>query len=465
MESFHSDRELLRSFMKTAQYMAGLTTHEDVWRHIGELIVKFYGAAAAGFAKRGAHGEIEFHHVISCRRDCDFISSKQMEETICEVFETGFLAWRPVKRCEAPCTVIFLPIAIGNEVSRVMFVGHVETESVSNDVLNVYLAIAGLAAATVTRLVSETELKEHRVHLEKLVSDRTRQLSLTLDRLELEIKEHLKTEEELRSIRAHLEELVQVRTAELEKANLELTIYSAKLERINEELREFAFVASHDLQEPLRKIQTFCDMARTRCIPDPDETRQDYLERILSSASRMRQLLRDLLQFSRVAIQAAPFKQVDLHEIALEAADIFEKEIMETHCVVRIENMPVIEADETQMLQLFQNLIGNALKYRGSESPFIRIRGNDDGRGFCDITVTDNGIGFDLQYERVIFKPFQRLHSHGAYEGTGMGLAICRKIVELHGGSIRAESEPGAGSTFFIRLPLAQAKSEQLIVK
>ena len=125
----------------------------------------------------------------------------------------------------------------------------------------------------------------------------------------------------------------------------------------------------------------------------------------------------------------------DLHEIVREAADIFERDILETGCLVRIENMPTIEADETQMLELFQNLIGNALKYRRSgESPLIRIRGKTDSQGFCEISVKDNGIGFEQQFDKLIFKPFQRLHSQGEYEGTGMGLAICRKIVELHGG-------------------------------
>jgi light-regulated signal transduction histidine kinase (bacteriophytochrome) len=170
----------------------------------------------------------------------------------------------------------------------------------------------------------------------------------------------------------------------------------------------------------------------------------------------MRHLLRDLLQFSRVATRLEPFKQIDLHKIAREAADVFEKDILETGCSVEIENMPVIEAVETQMLQLFQNLIGNALKYRSKESPLILIYGKHDEQGFYEISVKDNGIGFEQQFERLIFKPFQRLHGRGEYEGTGMGLAICRKIVELHGGSIRAEGEPGAGSTFIIRLPLKQ---------
>jgi PAS domain S-box-containing protein len=230
----------------------------------------------------------------------------------------------------------------------------------------------------------------------------------------------------------------------------------ARLELVNAELQEFAFVASHDLQEPLRKIQTFCDMAQKRCAPVLDATSKDYLDRIVNSASRMRQLLTDLLQFSRVATRPEPFKKLDLVKIVREAADVFEASVKETGCRIEIENIPAIEADESQMSRLFQNLIGNALKFRGGDTPHITVYGKLDGRRICEIFVKDNGIGFDPQFAEIIFKPFQRLHGRSEYDGTGMGLAICRKIVERHGGNIRAESEPGAGSTFIIRLPVKQ---------
>jgi PAS domain S-box-containing protein len=231
-----------------------------------------------------------------------------------------------------------------------------------------------------------------------------------------------------------------------------------RLELVNAELQEFAFVASHDLQEPLRKIQTFCDLAQKRCAPVLDSTGKDYLDRIVNSASRMRQLLSDLLQFSRVATRPEPFKIIDLAKIVLEASDVFQSSFRETGCQIEIENMPAIEADETQMLRLFQNLIGNALKFRGGETPRIKVYGKLDRKRTCDIFVKDNGIGFDPSYAELIFKPFQRLHGRSEYEGTGMGLAICRKIVERHGGSIRAESVPGKGSTFIIRLPVKQSR-------
>jgi PAS domain S-box-containing protein len=240
----------------------------------------------------------------------------------------------------------------------------------------------------------------------------------------------------------------------------DLRVYAHRLEVINKELEDFAFIASHDLQEPLRKIQTFCDMAVKRCATVLDSTSQDYLERVVNSASRMRQLLSDLLMFSRVASRPEPFKRIDLSKIAREAADVFEAAIKETGAQVEIETMPGIEADGNQILRLFQNLIGNALKFRGADKPRIMVYAKQDRTGVCEIFVKDNGIGFDPQFAELIFKPFQRLHRRNEYEGTGMGLAICRKIVERHGGNISAGSEPGRGSTFVVRLPVKQDRWE-----
>ncbi len=269
----------------------------------------------------------------------------------------------------------------------------------------------------------------------------------------VELKEHYsRMAEERAASNAQLQE----RTAELSLSHKALMKYADKLERLNEELQDFAFVASHDLQEPLRKIQTFCDLAEKRCESTLDSAVQEYLHRIMTSTARMRQLLRDLLQFSRVASRPEPLKTIDLVKIAREAADVFEDTIKETGGLIEIETMPALEADETQILRLFQNLIGNALKFRSALPPRIVIYAKFNGQGICEIFVKDNGIGFDPQFAERIFKPFQRLHALSKYEGTGIGLAICRKIAERHGGSIRAESEPGKGSTFIVSLPVKQ---------
>ena len=238
--------------------------------------------------------------------------------------------------------------------------------------------------------------------------------------------ERMRMEEGLRKSRDELELHVRERTAEL-SATVD------RLELVNAELQEFTFIAAHDLQEPLRKIQTFCDMVQKRCALVLDSTTQDYLDRVINAASRMRQLLRDLLEFSRVAARPEPFKKIDLVKIVQEAADVFEVSVKEIGCQIEIENIPAVEADESQMSRLFQNLIGNALKFRGAETPRINVYGKLDRHGICEIFVKDNGIGFEPKFAELIFKPFQRLHGRNEYDGTGMGLAICRKIVERHG--------------------------------
>lgn len=231
--------------------------------------------------------------------------------------------------------------------------------------------------------------------------------------------------------------------------------YAEELERSNRELQDFAFIASHDLQEPLRKIKTFGDML-VRKYTDilPDEGR-DYLTRVINAANRMSELLQSLLRYSRVATQANPFAQADLNAIAKDAVSDLEVTIIKAGATVDVGELPSIEADGPQMRQLFQNLISNSIKYcRKGERPVVKITGSSNGE-MCQLLFQDNGIGFEEQYLDRIFKPFQRLHGRGAgYEGTGMGLAICRKIVGRHGGTITAETTPGKGATFIVNLPV-----------
>lgn len=243
------------------------------------------------------------------------------------------------------------------------------------------------------------------------------------------------------------------------RAETELRATVSRLGLLNVELQEFAFVASHDLQEPLRKIQTFSDMAKKRCTPPLDSTGQQYLDRVITSAGRMRQLLDDLLQFSRVVTRPEPFEKVDLNRLVREAVDVFEQQIMQTGAKIEIQELPSIEVDASQLLRLFQNMIGNALKFRNKDrNPFIKIYAEAGEQDSWDIFVEDNGIGFEQQFAETIFKPFQRLHGRKEYEGTGIGLAICRKIAEQHGGSIRVRSGPGKGSKFILKLPGTQTR-------
>jgi PAS domain S-box-containing protein len=239
------------------------------------------------------------------------------------------------------------------------------------------------------------------------------------------------------------------------QADENLKVFAAKLEQSNRELEEFAFIASHDLQEPLRKIQAFGNRLESKCKHKLDEAERDYLVRIQNAARRMMQFIQDLLKYSRLAGGINPVGNVDLREAVMEVISDLELKIERTGADVEVSDLPAIEAEKSQMHQLFQNLIANALKFRREEQLHIKIysRSTDNE---CRIFVEDNGIGFDEQYAERIFVPFQRLHGRSAYEGTGMGLAICRKIVERHGGNITAKSKAGEGATFIITLPVRQ---------
>jgi signal transduction histidine kinase len=257
---------------------------------------------------------------------------------------------------------------------------------------------------------------------------------------------------------------------ERRRAEEQLRLFSAKLERSNRELQEFASVASHDLQEPLRKIQAFGDRLKNKCFGSLGEEGRDYLQRMQSAAERMHTLINDLLAFSRVETKAQPFTTVNLARVTEEVLSDLEIQIERSAAVIEVAGLPVIEADPLQMRQLLQNLIGNSLKYhRDGVPPVVKVYGrvlqerrHASGGGavaadqLCQLFVQDNGIGFDEKYLDRIFTVFQRLHGRQVYSGTGVGLAICRKIVERHGGHITARSAPERGATFVATLPTRQ---------
>jgi signal transduction histidine kinase len=303
----------------------------------------------------------------------------------------------------------------------------------------------------------------------------------TNQELNQEIAARQQLTEELEEARAVLERRVQERTAELARANEELrgevserqraeaalARQAQELARSNSELEQFAYVASHDLQEPLRKILAFGDRLKIKHGQSLNEQGYDYVERMQAAATRMQALITDLLALSRVTTRTQPFAPVDLTEITRTIVSDMEVRIQQLNGQVHIGQLPTIEADPMQMGQLFQNLIGNALKFhRVEEAPVVKVWGRivqpegkvqqKDGSNqpFCQIMVEDNGIGFEEKYLDRIFEPFQRLHERGRYEGTGMGLAICRKIVERHGGVITARSTLGQGAVFLVTLPV-----------
>ncbi|MCM3869743.1 MAG: PAS domain S-box protein, partial [Pyrinomonadaceae bacterium] len=258
------------------------------------------------------------------------------------------------------------------------------------------------------------------------------------------------------------------------RAAEKLRVYSDKLERSNRELQDFAQVASHDLQEPLRKILAFGDRLKTNASDVLDEHSRDYLQRMCNAAARMQILITDLLSFSRVDLKGQPFVPTDLDVIAREVLADLETRIEQAGGQVQIDDLPAIDADPMQMRQLLQNLISNSLKYfRVGVPPVVRVYSQapgPDSNGesapvgqLCQLLVTDNGIGFEEKYLDRIFTVFQRLHQKGEYEGTGVGLAICRKIVNRHNGTITARSSPGEGSTFIVTLPVIQPKEAEVL--
>jgi light-regulated signal transduction histidine kinase (bacteriophytochrome) len=240
-----------------------------------------------------------------------------------------------------------------------------------------------------------------------------------------------------------------------------------ELASANTELQQFASIASHDLQEPLRKIQAFGNRLKEKSGEALSDQGHDYLERMQNAAGRMQTLIDDLLTLSRITTRARPFVPVNLAQVVQEVLSDLEVRIQETEGRVEVGDLPTIDADPVQMRQLLQNLIGNALKFhRDEEQPIVRIysqlfvsqetQSAEDSVSaeLYQIIVEDNGIGFEEKYLDRIFNVFQRLHSRSEYEGTGMGLAICRKIAERHGGSITAKSTPGQGSKFIVTLPI-----------
>jgi signal transduction histidine kinase len=228
--------------------------------------------------------------------------------------------------------------------------------------------------------------------------------------------------------------------------------YSKKLEISNKELQQFAYVASHDLQEPLRMVTAYLSLLEKRYADQLDGKAKQYMDLAIDGGLRAKQLIHDLLEFSRIDSQAKEFQDVSMEEVLGKTLDNLSVSIREEKAVISHEPLPNIKADDLQMIQVLQNLIANALKFRGVDPPRIHISGDDEGDHWR-FSVKDNGIGIDPQYQDKIFVLFQRLHTKEEYEGTGIGLAICKKIVERHGGRIWFDSRPGSGTTFYFTMP------------
>lgn len=260
----------------------------------------------------------------------------------------------------------------------------------------------------------------------------------------LDITYRKELEAEQRRINEELERRVEERTAELAKSKV-------ALEQSNADLKQFAYSASHDLQTPLRGIANFAQFLKEDYAGKLDETADDYIVRIVDGAKRMKKLITDLLEYSRVESKTAPFQLTNLNEVFDDVLKLLQVSIEETEAEVTRDELPVVPGDLSQLSQLIQNLIGNALKYRSESPPRVHLTVKQDEQHWT-FAVSDNGIGIDEKYFDQIFEIFRRLHSHEEYSGTGIGLAVCLRIVQRHGGKMWLESKEGKGSTFFFTI-------------
>ncbi len=330
---------------------------------------------------------------------------------------------------------LFIPVTAKNELVGIFTLGpKLSEEQYSQDDISTIITLANQTAVAIenARLFWQLEgtleaLSKAHNELERRVQERTADLAKANEALKEENLERLRAEEAIKR-------------------------YAKELERSNKELQQFAYVASHDLQEPLRMVGSFLQLLERRYGPQLDSDAKEFIYYAVDGAIRMQTLINDLLEYSRVGTRGKPFEEINLNEIIAHVKSNLDVAIKENNAVIKVKRLPKIYGDGTQLTQVFQNLIGNAIKFHADKSPEINIssiRKNGD----YEILVQDNGIGIDPQYKEKIFLIFQRLHTREEYPGTGIGLAICKRIVERHGGMIWVESQAGEGATFHFSIP------------
>jgi PAS domain S-box-containing protein len=357
----------------------------------------------------------------------------------------GYLTGLPVQQRERFCgncaefgfrSLAVIPLRYHGESIGLIHMADGRADQLPSATVAFIESMAPLIAEAVHRSQAETELANYRNRLEELVRQRTLELEAANQRLQVEILQRQRAQE------------ILLQTAE-------------ELERSNRDLEQFAYVASHDLQEPLRAVGGYVRLLQHRFPKDIDPKAMEYISGAADGAARMERLIRDLLAFARVGTHAGGFVLFDINALFREAVHNLQASVQEARAIVTNETLPQLTVDATQMLQLFQNIIGNAIKFRSDRPPRIHVNARQD-RNHWIFSVRDNGIGIDPKYYDRIFQIFQRLHTRTHYPGTGIGLAICKKIVERHGGAIWVESTLGQGSTFSFSIQEAPTNQEPL---
>jgi len=441
----HNGHDYLEAFINTAQYLANLTTRQDVWDHLGKVLVNFFGADFAGFAETGSNGEIADHHWTFAKdASTETVLSAETRDTISDVLKTGFLASKIIQAPE-PCSMAFLPVPLENQAATVMIAGHRRADVIPRERLNVYLAVAGLASTTITKLSSELELRKHRAHLEELVRLRTHELTEANKGLERENAERKRAEEQLK-------------------------IYAAELEEKNEEIQQFVYIVSHDLRAPLVNLKGFASELRfslnviysalnDAALPHLDETRKKEVTTALqedlpealgfidSSVTRMDHFINALLKLSRLGRRELDFELLDMDSIVQATLRSLTHQIEARRIDVTVEPLPRVVADRTSMEQIIGNLLNNAVIYLDPErSGKIEIY-SEHSHNQTTFCVRDNGRGISKDDMPKVFALFRRAGSQNV-AGEGMGLSYVQTLVRRHGGQIRCESDPGVGTTF-----------------
>jgi signal transduction histidine kinase len=264
--------------------------------------------------------------------------------------------------------------------------------------------------------------------------------------------------ESLKNVTNHMIDSVSREITERQRAENELKETLGELARSNAELEQFAYVASHDLQEPLRMVSSYVQLLARRYEGKLDQDADEFIGFAVDGASRMQRLINDLLMYSRVGTKGKPFERTDCNRVLSEALLNLSAATEESGAVITNDNLPTVVADKTQMVQLIQNLVANAIKFRNKDHPCIHVSSEQEN-GTWVFSVSDNGLGIDPEYYDRIFAIFQRLHGKTEYPGTGIGLAVCKRIVERHGGRIWVDSESGKGSRFYFTMPVSESRS------